>query len=101
MNLAFFHLHGGGGSYKGKMYKSSSLARSVRKNGEKKHKAEIKLGKLTYEEVKWWKKLLHILKNPSSVITPLEDIVTKIYYAYCLYFKHSFTIVSNRKSLNL
>ena len=83
MNIAFLHLHWGGGSYKGKKYKSYSLARSVRKNGKNNHKAEIKLGKLTDDEVRWWKKLLHILKNPSSVITTLEDIVTRRHYSYC------------------
>ncbi|MEA2012100.1 MAG: hypothetical protein U9O87_03300 [Verrucomicrobiota bacterium] len=107
MNIAFLHLHWGGGSYKGKRYKSYSLARSVRKNGKNNHKAEIKLGKLTDEEVKWWKKLLHILKNPSSVITTLEDIVTKTHYAYCdiavvnkfwEYWKLDNAFESNRKS---
>jgi transposase len=55
----------------------------VRENGKNNHKPEIKLGKLTDDEVMWWKKLLHILKNPSSVITTLEDIVTKTHYSYC------------------
>lgn len=83
MNIAFLHLHWGGGSYKGKRHKSYSLARSVRKNGKNNHKPEIKLGKLTDDEVMWWKKLLHVLKNPSSVITTLEDIVTKTHYSFC------------------
>ncbi len=83
MNIAFLHLHWGGGTYKGKRYKSYTLARSVRENGKNNHKAEIKLGKLTDDEVRWWKKLLLILKNPSSVITTLEDIITKKHYAYC------------------
>jgi len=83
MNIAFLHLHWGGGSYKGKRYKSYSLARSVRKNGKNNHKPEIKLGKLTDDEVMWWKKLLRVLKNPSSVITTLEDIVTKTHYSFC------------------
>ena len=83
MNIAFLHLHWGGGKYKGKQYKSYTLSRSVRENGKNNHKPEIKLGKLTDDEVRWWKKLLLILKNPSSVITTLEDIVTKKHYAYC------------------
>jgi transposase len=83
MNIAFLHLHWGGGTYKSKRYKSYTLARSVRENGKNNHKSEVKLGKLTKDEVRWWKKLLLILKNPSSVITTLEDIVTKKHYAYC------------------
>ena len=83
MNIAFLHLHWGGGKYKGKQYKSYTLSRSVRENGKNNHKPEIKLGKLTDDEVRWWKKLLLILKNPSSVITTLEDIVSKKHYAYC------------------
>ncbi|MCK4982370.1 MAG: IS1634 family transposase [Victivallaceae bacterium] len=83
MNIAFLHLHWGGGTYKGKKYKSYSLARSVRKNGKNRHKVELKLGKLTADEVNWWKKLLHIIKNPSSVITTLENIVTRKHYEYC------------------
>ena len=38
---------------------------------------------VTDDEVRWWKKLLYILKNPSSVITSVEDIVSKTHYAYC------------------
>lgn len=83
MNLAFLHLHWGGGTYKGKKYKSYSLARSVRKNGKNSHKVEVKLGKLNSDEVRWWRNLLHAIKNPSSVITTFENIVTRIHYEYC------------------
>ena len=83
MKLAELHLHWGGGSYKGKKYKTYSLARSIRVNSKNSHKPIVKLGKLTEEEIVWWKKLLCALKKPGSVVTTLENIVTRKHYAYC------------------
>lgn len=83
MNIAELHLYWGGGTYKNKKYRSYSLAKSVRKNGRNSHKPIVKLGKLNEKEICWWKNLLQIIKNPSSVITTLEDIVTKEHYPYC------------------
>lgn len=82
MDLSKLHLHWGGGSYKGTKYKSYSLAKSVRENGKNSHKSVIKLGKLSVDEVSWWKKLLQAIKSPTSVITTMEDIVTKSHFQY-------------------
>lgn len=83
MRLAELHLHWGGGSYKGKKYKTYSLARSIRVNSKNSHKPIVKLGKLTEKEIAWWKKLLCALKKPDSVVTTLKDIVTRKHHAYC------------------
>ena len=82
MDLSNLHLHWGGGTYKGKKYKTYSLARSVREDGINSHKPVVKLGKLTDDEVRWWKKLLHAIKIPTSVVTTLEDIVTAGHFQY-------------------
>ena len=83
MDLSKLHLHWGGGTYKGVKYKSYSLAKSVRKNGKNSHKPIVKLGKLSDTEVNWWKKLLHAIKTPSSVVTTMENIVIRNHFQYC------------------
>jgi transposase len=82
MDIAQLHLHWGGSSYKGSKYKTYSLAKSYRKNGKNGKETVIKLGKLTDQEVRNWKKLLQILKNPASVITTTENIITRAHYQY-------------------
>jgi len=82
MDIAQLHLHWGGSTYKGTKYKTYSLAKSYRENGKNGKKPVIKLGKLTDQEVINWKKLLQALKNPSSIIATMEDIVTKAHYQY-------------------
>jgi len=82
MDLSKLHLHWGGGTYKGVKYKSYSLAKSVRKNGKNSHKPIVKLGKLSDSEISWWRKLLQAIKIPSSVITTMENIVTRNHYQY-------------------
>lgn len=82
MDLSKLHLHWGGGTYKGKKYKTYSLAKSVRVNGKNSHKPVIKLGKLEDDEVSWWKKILHAIKVPSSVVTTMENIVTRAHFQY-------------------
>lgn len=82
MDISQLHLHWGGSSYKGKKYKTYSLAKSYRVNGKNRKEPVIRLGKLTDQEVRNWKKLLQILKNPSSVITTLDNLVTRKHYQY-------------------
>lgn len=82
MDIAQLHLHWGGSSYKGMRYKTYSLAKSYRVNGKNGKKPVVRLGKLTDQEVRNWKKLLQIIKNPSSVITTTENIVTRKHYQY-------------------
>lgn len=82
MDISQLHLHWGGSSYGGKKYKTYSLARSYRLNGKNRKEVVIKLGKLTDLEIRNWKKLLQVLKNPSSVITTMEDIVTREHFKY-------------------
>ena len=82
MKFSNLHLHWGGSSYKGKKYKTYFLARSYRENGKNRKENVIKLGKLTEQEVENWKKLLKAIKNPSSIITTVENIVTAAHYQY-------------------
>lgn len=82
MDISQLHLHWGGSSYKDKKYRTYSLAKSHRVNGKNRKEPVVKLGKLSDREVRNWKKLLQILKNPSSVITTLENIVTRKHYQY-------------------
>ena len=82
MDISELHLHWGGSSYKGNNYKTYFLAKSYRKNGKNRKENVIKLGKLTEQEVENWKKLLQALKNPSSIITTVENIVTTTHYQY-------------------
>ncbi len=52
------HLHWGQCKYKGKTYRSYSLARAYRKDGKNRKKIICSLGKLTEEEATNWQVLL-------------------------------------------
>lgn len=82
IDISTLHLHWGGSSYKGTKYKTYSLAKSYRKNGKNRKEPVIKLGKLTDQQVINWKNTLQIAKNPSSVVTTTENLVTKNHYQY-------------------
>lgn len=80
MNLKELHLHWGESNYKGKKYRSYSLALPYRQNGKNRKKQVVKLGKLSDEEVKTWRTLLGAFKNPNAFLTTMDDIfVTKHY----------------------
>ncbi len=58
MNFKDLHLHWGGYSYKEKKYRSYSLARSVWINGTSRKQIVVKLGKLSDDQVAFWKEIL-------------------------------------------
>ncbi len=82
INLAKLHLHWGTSQYKGKCYRSYSLARTYRKNGKNAKEIVLKLGKLSEAEVAQWRQLLSVFKTPGAFVTTLEDIVVSRHYAY-------------------
>lgn len=82
MNLTELHLHWRERKYKGKAYRSYSLARPYRHNGKNRKEIVMKLGKLSDEEAERWRNLLKGLKKPGTFLTNLEDIITTEHYAY-------------------
>jgi transposase len=82
MDIAKLHLHWGERRYKGKTYRSYSLARAYRDNGKRRKEIVLKLGKLTEAEVQWWQHVLHAAKHPQAFVTTLEHLVVTHRYAY-------------------
>lgn len=82
MDLSKLHLDWGSSKYKGKMYRSYSLARPIWKNGKNKKETVIKLGKLSDDEVVQWRNLLKALKKPECFLTSFEDICNEKHYSY-------------------
>lgn len=82
MELAELHLNWGACQYKGKAYKSYSLARSYRKDGKNRKEIVCKLGKLSDDAVEQWRNVLEIFKNPGAIRTELKNIVIESTHAY-------------------
>jgi transposase len=82
MDLSKLHLDWGSSRYKGKVYRSYSLARPLWIDGKNKKETVIKLGKLSDEEVKKWRNLLKAIKDPNSFLTSFKDICVEKHYAY-------------------
>ena len=82
MNLKDLHLHWGECKYKGRNYRTYSLARAYRLNGKNRKESIFKLGKLTDEEVIRWRSLLTALKNPDAIVTTLDDINVLKHFSY-------------------
>ncbi|MCP4552357.1 MAG: IS1634 family transposase [Bacteroidetes bacterium] len=82
MNLKDLHLHWGECKYKGKSYRTYSLARAYRLNGKNRKETVFKLGKLTDEEVIKWRSLLKAFKNPDAIVTTLDDINVIKHFSY-------------------
>lgn len=82
MELAKLHLHWGECKYKGKTYRSYSLARPYRHNGKNRKEIVMKLGRLSDEEADRWRTFLKTLKRHGVFLTTLEDIVATDHYAY-------------------
>lgn len=74
MNLKELHLHYGESHYKGRKYRSYSLALPYRQNGKNRKKSVVKLGKLSDDEAKEWQTLLKAAKNPKAFLTTMDDI---------------------------
>jgi transposase len=82
MDIAKLHLHWGERRYKGKTYRSYSLARAYRDNGKSRKEIVLKLGKLTDTEVQRWRDVLQAAKDPQAFLTTLEQLVVTHRYAY-------------------
>ncbi len=82
IGISQLHLDWGSSRYKGKVYRSYSLARALWKNGRNHKETIIKLGKLSDIEVKKWRDLLNTSKRPDSFLTTFEDICVEKHYAY-------------------
>jgi transposase len=82
IDLSQLHLDWGSSRYKGKVYRSYSLARPLWVDGKNKKQPVIKLGKLSDAEVQKWRTLLKALKDPNSFLTSFEDICVEKHYAY-------------------
>ena len=66
MQFKDLHLHWRTSSYKGKKYFSYSLAKSIWTNGTCRKKIILKLGKLSDEQIDYWKKALRDAKKQHS-----------------------------------
>lgn len=82
MDIAKLHLHWGERRYKGKTYRSYSLARAYREHGKRRKEIVLKLGKLTEPEVQRWQHVLLAAKQPQAFLTTLEQLVVTHHYAY-------------------
>lgn len=82
IDLLQLHLHWGTCRYKGREYRSYSLARPYRKEGKNQKEIIFKLGKLSDEEAAKWRNLLQALKKPNAFLTTFDEIVVNKHYAY-------------------
>ncbi len=82
LDIARLHLHWRESQYKGKKYRSYSLARSYRIQGKSRKDIVLKLGKLNEDEVARWRTLLYAVKSPDAFLTTLDDVVVTQHYAY-------------------
>ncbi|MFB5608230.1 MAG: ISAs1 family transposase [Candidatus Nitrosomaritimum yanchengensis] len=74
MDLAELHLHWGASTYKGKKYVTYSLAKSVWVNGSCRKKIVLKLGKLSDEQVLFWRNALKVAKGQHQGTTSEKEI---------------------------
>ncbi len=82
MDLRKLHLHWRASQYKGKSYRSYSLARAYRENGKNRKEIILKLGKLSDDVAKRWKAFLKAVKSPNAVLTTLDDILVNLHFDY-------------------
>jgi transposase len=82
MDLTKLHLHWGESRYKGKVYRSYSLAKTYRQDGKNLKEVVLKLGKLSSEEAARWHILLETIKKTDSFVTTLADIVVVKHFNY-------------------
>ena len=81
IDLSQLHLDWGSSRYKGKVYRSYSLARPLWVDGKNKKETVVKLGKLSDTQVMQWRNLLKAIKNPECFLTSFEDICVEKHYA--------------------
>ena len=82
MDLSKLHIHWRASKYKGKTYKSYSLARAYRKDGKNRKEIVLPLGKLSDEDLKRWKIFIEALKKPDMMLTNFDDIEVLKHYKY-------------------
>jgi transposase len=83
MDLPKLHLHCGSSKYKGKSYRSYSLARAYRdENGKKCKEIVLKLGKLSDDEVDNWRNFLRSVKDPKAFFTTTDNIIVSKHFDY-------------------
>lgn len=82
MDLTDLHLHWRASKYKGKSYRSYSLARAYRKDGKNRKEICVKLGKLSDEAADRWRSLLATLKKPDAFVTTGDNITVTNHFAY-------------------
>ena len=70
MDLTKLHLHWGESRYKGKTYRSYSLARTYRQDKKNRKEIVLQLGKLSDEEAARWHNLLEALKKTIPLSPP-------------------------------
>lgn len=82
MDLTELHIHWRVSSYKGKTYRSYSLARAYRENGKNRRHIVIKLGKISETAVQKWRLFLKAIKNPDTILTTMDDIYVSQHHSY-------------------
>jgi transposase len=82
MDLSKLHLHWRASKYKGKTYKSYSLARPYRKDGKNRKEIVVPLGKLSEEDLKRWKIFIEALKKPDMMLTNFDEIEVLKHFKY-------------------
>lgn len=82
MDLSKLHIHWRASKYKGKTYKSYSLARAYRKDGKNRKEIVLPLGKLSEEDLKRWRIFIEALKKPDMMLTNFDDIEVLKHYKY-------------------
>ena len=82
MDLSKLHLDWGASKYKGKVYRSYSLARPLWIDGKNKKETVLKLGKLSDDQVIKWRSLLKAFKDTDAFVTSFEDICVEKHFSY-------------------
>lgn len=82
IDLAELHLNWGACAYKGKTYRSYSLAKSVRKNGRNGKENVLKLGKLSDGQVLFWRRILEAAKNPHLAFVDTDNVAVTERFHY-------------------
>lgn len=83
MDLADLHLHWRDSKYKGKSYRSYSLARAYRKDGKNRKEIFLKLGKLSDEAADRWRALLKAMKRQTDTfVATFDDIAVTNHFDY-------------------
>lgn len=82
MDLAKLHLHWRVSNYKGRCYRSYSLARAYREDGRNRKEVVLPLGKLADDAAERWRNLLKAIKRRDSFVTTVDDIVATHHFQY-------------------